>query len=224
MATHTLSLPLMLLLLMPAVSLALGAENDRGAGAATNSSRYLRRRRPSSDIFSVALRFHDSFSTSLLRPTQQRRARADNLLSDYVHECTSFLLSQNVLADGIISQNEFVDFMLLQCRAEDICPNDTKLQFEQLDISVQLKFIMGICSHEDFADRSNCIYDLHDQWLENKLFGFKVNESDNTQSLIRNMCTEVYVDAVKMGFTRTTGEWVAVKILYHSQWHTHLGC
>lgn len=177
-------------------------------GAAANNSKFLRGRRTLNDVFSAALRVHDTSSSSPLLP-QRRRARTDNLLDEYVHQCSTFLTSENVVADGIISQDEFVDFMLMQCQSEDVCPEEMKLKFEQLDINVQLKFVMGICSQEDFTERSNCIYDLHDQWLESNLFGFSTHdENENTQSLIRSMCTEVYVDAVKMGFTRTAGKWL----------------
>ena len=191
------------LLLMSAVSFCAAV----AVGAAANKGKFLRGRRPLNDVFSAALRVHDPASSSPL-PLQRRRARADNVLDEYVHQCSTFLTSENVVADGIISQDEFVEFMLLQCRAEDVCPEKTKLTFEQLDINVQLKFVMGVCSQQDFTERSNCIYNLHDQWLESKLFGFSTyDENENTQSLIHSMCTEVYVDAVKMGFARTAGKW-----------------
>lgn len=213
MTTQPLSLLLMLL------TLSLGAATT-GRGDDANRDKFLRGQRSFTKVFSVALRVHDT-SISASRPQQRRRARADNLLNEYVNGCKSYLTSQDVVADGIITQDEFVDFLIMQCRAEDICPKDTKLRFEQLDINLQLKFVMGICSHEDFADRSNCIYDLRDQWLANKLFGLRANDiSDNTQSSIHDMCTEVYVDAVKMGFTRTTGEWVAVKMRCHTYTYT----
>ena len=193
------------LLIMSAIYLSAVTTN---VGAAANNSKFLRGRRTLNDVFSAALRVHDTSSSSPLLP-QRRRARTDNLLDEYVHQCSTFLTSENVVADGIISQDEFVDFMLMQCQAEDVCHEEMKLKFEQLDINVQLKFVMGICSQEDFTQRSNCIYDLHDQWLESNLFGFSTHdENENTQSLIRSMCTEVYVDAVKMGFTRTAGKWL----------------
>lgn len=196
------------LLLMWASALSLGAAIDNfHVGDAATTGKFLRGRRSLNDVFNLALRAHTSSTASLLAPQQRRRERADNLLDEYVQRCNTFLTSEDAVADGIISQDEFVDFMLMQCRAEGVCPEGTTLKFEQLDINVQLKFIMGVCSQEDYIDRSNCIYDLHDQWLENKLFGFRTNdESDNTQSLIHNMCTEVYVDAVRMGFTSTTGK------------------
>ncbi len=175
-------------------------------GATADNHKFLRGRRTLDDIFSVAALHVHGTSTSSPVPPVRRRAR-DDLLNDWVQQCSTFLTSQNVVADGVISQNEFVDFMVTQCHAEDVCPKKMNLKFEQLDLNVQLKFISGICYHEDFADRSNCIYDLHDQWLENNTFGFKIDdEGDHTQSLIHSMCTEVYIDVVRMGFTRTTGK------------------
>ncbi len=196
------------LLLMWASALSLGAAvGNVHVRATASKGKFLRGRRSVNDVFDLALRVHDSSTSSLLPPQQRRRERADDLLDEYIQQCNTFLTSEAVVADGTISQHDFVDFMLMQCRAEGACPEEMTLSFEQLEIKVQLKFIMGVCSQEDYTDRSNCIYDLKHQWLESKLFGFRANdEDDNTQLLIHNMCTEVYVDAAKMGFTMTTGK------------------
>lgn len=177
------------LLLMPAIGLGVDGNNN-----------FLRGGRHLHDIFSIAL--HEIPSP----PSPRRRARADNLLlNEYIHECSEFLASPDVIADGIISQNEFVDFLFMKCRAEEICPLEMNLKFEQLDLNLQLKFIRGICYHENFAELSKCIHDLHSMWLKENTFGFRIDGSD-TQSLIHNLCTEVYVDVKKMGLTRTAGK------------------
>lgn len=176
--------------------------------ATADNGKFLRGRRTLNDVFSVALHTHDTSAAAHVPhpPLRRRRARSD-LLDEWVHQCSTFLSSETVVADGIISQNEFADFIVMQCRAEDVCPKEMKLKFEQLDLNMQLKFIGSICHQEDFVDKSNCIYDLHDMWLETNIFGYTTDdESDNTQSLIHSMCSEVYIDAVRMGFARTTGK------------------
>ena len=146
-----------------------GGNATGNLGAAVTDIKFLRGRRSLNGAFNLALRAHDSSASSPLPPQQRRREQDD----EYVQQCSAFLTSENVVADGIISQDDFVDFMLTQCQAEGVCSEETTLGFEQLDINVQLKFIMGVCSQEDFTDRSNCIYNLHDQWLENEIFGFR---------------------------------------------------
>ena len=82
----------------------------------------------------------------------------DVLKSTYIQQCQSYLLDDSSITnDGIISQVDFANMLLNQCQLElDMCPHK-KLKFEQLDINLQLKFINGICYHQDRVDKFNCI-------------------------------------------------------------------
>ena len=86
-----------------------------------------------------------------------------------------------------------------------MCPYK-KLKFEQLDINLQLKFINGICYHQDRVDKFICIKSLNVMWLEGKLFGFELDGDEDVDTLVYDMCTDTYADAVKMGLARTNGK------------------
>ena len=200
----------------------VGATPNANAGVSSSNGKFLRGRSKLNDIFDIALRTHGTFTSSPV-PPWQRKARADDPVVAYAQQCSTFLTSQEVIADGIISQDEFTDFMITQCRAEDICAENTKITFDQLDLDVQLKFIAGICAEEDFTEKSNCIYDLHDMWIDSRIFGLRTNgEIDDVKSLIHAMCAEVYFDAVKMGFARTTGKCALfVFFEYYEIWNAY---
>lgn len=138
-----------------------------------------------------------------------RRVQVDvenGLQTEYVSECTSFLsTSPGVADDGIISQNDFVLFLLDQCRSQGLCNAKTKLKFEQLEFVLQLKFIRGVCPYKVLEERYNCINDLNQQWQNGNEFGFRVDDA-NAEEFVKGMCLETYSDVVEMGFTRILGE------------------
>lgn len=158
------------------------------------------RRRLQDDVFNVAIYNEPSQTMRRVQST------TNSLHNDYVAACSTYLMSADVTEDGIISQHEFVDFLLNQCRAEEICPKKMRLNFEKLDVNVQMKFIRGICHQEDFVDRSRCIYGLHEMWLDENMFGFRTGEDEDTQSLVQNMCSDIYPDIGQLGLTRTAGK------------------
>ncbi len=160
------------------------------------------RRRLQDDVFNVAIYHEPSQKSRRVQST----TNSLHLHNDYVAACSTYLTSPEVTEDGIISQHEFVDFLLNQCHFEEICPKKMKLNFEKLDVNVQMKFIRGICYQEDFVDRSRCIYGLHEMWLDENMFGFRTGEDDDTQSLVQNMCSEIYPDIGQLGLTRTAGK------------------
>lgn len=138
--------------------------------------------------------------------TRRVQSTANSLQTDYVAACSTYLTSADVTEDGIVSQHEFTEFLLNQCSLEEICPKKMKLSFEKLDINVQMKFIRGICYQEDFVEWSRCIYDLHEMWLAENMFGFRTGEDEDTKSLVQNMCSDIYPDIGQLGLTRTAGK------------------
>ena len=160
---------------------------------------------------------HDIFLTALdedVSPQQSHHKRiqtiptANNsdLKRTYIQQCQSYLLDNpSITNDGIISQVDFANMLLSQCQQLDMCPYK-KLKFEQLDINLQLKFINGICYHQDRVDKFNCIKNLNVMWLEGDLFGFELDGDEDVDTLVYDMCTDTYADAVKMGFARSNGK------------------
>ena len=163
------------------------------------------------DVFAIALNDGpmplDRSRRVQLIPSANVNDENDDPQTEYIQDCESYLFEQTVLHDGIISQQDFVAMLLHQCRQQldTTCPyrGNNKLKFEQLDLTLQLKFIKGICHHEELADRFDCIQDLNDMWMSGNKFGFQVN-SQELDSLVRDMCIETYVDAAGMGFVRTS--------------------
>jgi len=160
---------------------------------------------------------HDIFLTAyrIVSPQQSHHKRIQtipavnnnsDLKSTYIQQCQSYLLDDpSITNDGIISQVDFANMLLNQCQQLDMCPHK-KLKFEQLDINLQLKFINGICYHQDRVDKFNCIKNLNVMWLEGELFGFELDGDEDVDTLVYDMCTDTYTDAVKMGFARTNGK------------------
>jgi len=177
------------------------------------------------DIFSLALRDSDgdgslgfgsprSRSRSRRIQVQDGNSNNDDLEAQYVNECISYLLAKDIASDGIISQNDFAQMLLHQCNLDNdtdhTCPQfKGKLKFENIDLALQLKFIDGICHHESFADRYDCIHGLNQMWLEGNEFGFRVTEDgigeveEEVGDLVKEMCKDTYVEAIVMGFARS---------------------
>eukprot|EP00804_Cyclotella_cryptica_P015296 CCRYP_005407-RB/>CCRYP_005407-RB protein AED:0.31 eAED:0.31 QI:300/1/1/1/1/1/4/241/1227 len=127
--------------------------------------------------------------------------------SSFVDECSSFLLSPDSITDGIVSQNEYASFLLSQCRFEGLCGDETSLEFEQLDLVLQLKFVSGVCPYFGSEERISCIDDLESMWLGGGEFGFRVSENriDSVRKHVEDMCMDTYADVVEMRFTGTFG-------------------
>ena len=171
---------------------------------------------PTVDIYWLALNHHDNHPSPL--PASHRQIQDST--HSFVQQCTSFLLSSDIIHDGIISQIDFVDMLLHQCRLENLCNNGLKLNFGQLDVSLRKKFIRGICNpstsgdvdgdgdgdHPPEESRFECIYKLYEMMREESIFGFDANVA-GVDVLVKDMCYETYPGAVDFGFvSRTQGE------------------
>jgi len=158
-------------------------------------------------IFSTAYRIVSPQQSYNKRMQTIPTVNNNDLKSTYIQQCQTYLLDDSSFTnDGIISQVDFANMLLNQCQLElDMCPYK-KLKFEQLDINLQLKFINGICYHQDRVDKFNCIKNLNVMWLEGELFGFELDGDEDVDTLVYDMCTDTYTDAVKMGFARSNGK------------------
>ena len=125
----------------------------------------------------------------------------------FVDDCTSYLLSPDTLKDGIISQTEYTQFLAHHCIEQELCDEGTVVEFEQLDINLQLEFVLGVCNHEDQVGKVQCVTNLEVMWRDNQQFGF-VN--DNDMNLLSNdvmdMCANTYNHVLDMGLTVSQGK------------------
>jgi len=124
----------------------------------------------------------------------------------FVDDCTSYLLSPNALEDGVISQTEYTQFLAHHCIQLDLCDDGTVIEFEQLDINLQLEFILGVCNHEYQAEKVQCVTNLEVMWKDNRQFGFDVNNIDMLSFDVMDMCANTYNHVLEMGLTVSQGK------------------
>jgi len=124
----------------------------------------------------------------------------------FVDDCTSYLLSPDTLEDGIISQTEYTQFLARHCIQQDLCDDGTVVEFEQLDINLQLEFVLGVCNHEDQVRKVQCVTNLEVMWRDNQQFGFDVNDNDMLSNDVMDMCANTYNHVLDMGLTVSQGK------------------
>jgi hypothetical protein len=210
---------------LSAVALVMGTATDVGnlRNLRGGSGSSIRRQRrvldpfdPLTDSFSRALHYQHPEPFPLLLPTSHRHIQEttpttndddDEARTTFVEQCTSFLLSSDIIHDGIISQIDFVDMLLHQCQLDNLCNDGLRLNFGQLDINLRVKFIRGICvrSNDDYPERFECIYKLYEMMRDESIFGFNATV-DGVDSLVKEMCYATYLDAVHFGFVKSRGE------------------
>jgi hypothetical protein len=114
-----------------------------------------------------------------------------NLFNDpvtFVEEC-----HQIFIGDGVVSQVEFADFVANRCRVEGLCNDNFKLSFEQLDVGLQLDFILGACND----DMKDCI----DEYGH-----FGIEGADGIETSIKVLCSSAFEYALSMGLATTSGK------------------
>ena len=102
---------------------------------------------------------------------------------------------------------EFTRFLIHHCIQQGLCDDRTIITFEELDVGLQLEFILGVCSHEEQEMKAQCIRDLEIMWREGDQFGFDANDDDmHSLSMdLEDMCEQAYNHVVEMGLTKTQG-------------------
>ena len=129
--------------------------------------------------------------------------------AEFVEQCTSALLSDDTLDDGIISQDEFADFLTGYCISLNVCDPDTELDFDNLSVELQLVFVWSICDQPEDLERERCLDSLKDMGGR---FGYDM--SAETFSIVemevKQLCFQAYPYSLLMGLlpptvTPTTG-------------------
>ena len=125
----------------------------------------------------------------------------------YVRRCKRYLLSPQSTEDEILSQINYTDMLVDQCRLNDQCLLPIAVTFDQLDVALQMAFIDGLCPSATLTndDRFECISNLYEMWLDGGVFGFHADDPD-IGDLVSNMCVSTYPAAVNSGIAKSVGE------------------
>ena len=146
---------------------------------------------------------HSVFSIARVEKVPERRTLASS--TEFVSDCTSYLLSTESIKDGIVSQDEFASFLFSRCPKE-LCNGDGMVEFEWISLNLQLSFVRGVCPFKNIEDRINCIEDLENMWLVDGVFGYDVSDGiDKLEVLIKDMCENAFGYVIEMGPTISFG-------------------
>ena len=144
-----------------------------------------------------------------LQPNSQRRAQRKKgqphegkytlQQEQYLNYCRDELTSDEVTADGIISQNEFADKLVDFCdhfMVDNIggykCPLN---RFSSLDVDLQLTFVFELCPEDETEDqRMDCVKSLQsldDAGIE---FGYIVSPETMTKVSedVEHLCFDLF--------------------------------
>lgn len=129
--------------------------------------------------------------------------------AEFVEQCTFVLLSDDTVDDGLISQDEFADFLSGYCIFLNVCDPDTEFDFESLSVQLQLAFVLFICDQPEDLERERCLDSLNDMGEQ---FGYDMSaETFSSLELeVKQLCSQAYPHSLLMGLlpptvTPTTG-------------------
>jgi len=113
---------------------------------------------------------------------------------EYILQCNTKLLSNAVVKDFLISQNEFASF-LKEFSVSIGNPKKYSSSFFALDISLQLDFVWTICPYWlGINEKRACLNSLllHNDGDE---FGLTVSldEIEKVKELVKHLCTQSYL-------------------------------
>lgn len=123
--------------------------------------------------------------------------------SDFVDQCSAALLSDDVIQDGLISQDEFAAFLSNYCAQANLCDAGSQVDFTELSMQLQLSFVLLICDQPEESERELCLDSLIDSGEE---FGYNVSEETNVdmEQEVGELCSQSYVYAAQMGLLPST--------------------
>ena len=122
---------------------------------------------------------------------------------DFVDQCTASLLSSNTIDDHFISQDEFSQFLSDYCVESGVCEAGTEMDFQSLNVELQLAFVLFICNQEEEMDRKACLEELNSKGGS---FGYDLNveELEVLNNEIQELCTVAYLQASRSGLLPPT--------------------
>jgi hypothetical protein len=132
------------------------------------------------------------FASALPSSSLRRRIQvAVDQETVFVDECTSFLLSDDTLDDGLISQDEFASFLSDYCILLGVCSADTELEFQNLSVELQLSFLLFICDQPQELEREECLDSFVSEGGE---FGYdlSLNEFAVVETEVEQLCSQSF--------------------------------
>jgi len=112
--------------------------------------------------------------------------------SEFVDECKIFLLSNPILDDNLISQEEIADFLSQHCASFGFCEgDDTNLDFHNLSIDLQIGVINSLCP----GNSAECLQSIDLSYESSGgLFGFEITENnrEEIETSVENLCYLMY--------------------------------
>ena len=148
----------------------------------------------------LATRVVASFPTS----RHVRRHRQLVTEEDFMDQCTASLLSDAVVADDLISQDEFTQFLSEYCVQQQVCEESTSLDFTNLSVELQLAFVLFICNEPTEVERKRCLQELV---ADGEPFGYNVQEEEERDILdteLQELCSLTYLYASRSGLLPAT--------------------
>lgn len=129
--------------------------------------------------------------------------------AEFVEQCTFALLSDDAVDDGLISQDEFANFLTGYCILLNFCDPATEFDFESLSVQLQLAFVLFICDQPEDLERERCLDSLNDMGGE---FGYDMSAETFSvvEMEVKQLCSQAYPHSLMMGLlpptvTPTTG-------------------
>lgn len=94
----------------------------------------------------------------------------------FQRDCKRQLLAHQVVTNGLLSQNVFAAFINKYCVANGACnPQNPPLQFFNLNIDLQLSFVLSLCPSTTSASvQANCLNTLQNSGQQ---FGYIITSS-----------------------------------------------
>lgn len=115
-------------------------------------------------------------------------------LVEFVEECKQNLLSDQILADNLISQVDIIGFISQYCVSFGYCTKSNKdLDFHELDLVFQLHFIWALCPPGS-QNNTVCLDSIKDKDSAGELFGFEVtvDNKEKVENDVENYCVNMY--------------------------------
>ena len=153
------------------------------------------------DATSSSLRgFHEN--ERLLQKTVNRENESfSELQLEYFETCTETFLSDKVVGDGIISQNDFTEHLVQFCETYSApemtefpfqCPDNS---FTSLPVDVQLIFTYGVCkTDKGYPHQMKCLESLDSLSEMGADFGYIVTPETRTdvEVSVENLCFNLF--------------------------------
>ena len=122
---------------------------------------------------------------------------------EFIDSCTARLLSDDSVADNLISQEEFALLLSDYCIEQGACKPGSTLDFENLSVEMQLAFVLFLCNEPTQVEQQRCLEELN---AMGGPFGYdlQIEEREVLDAEIAELCTQAYEYASLSGLLAPT--------------------